>query len=580
MGAKIQVRRITDITLADIVTRKTARAQLDLNGTSKEQCKVCPKPVWFSAFFDGTGNNFDADGQGRTEENQVKYSNVAKLAGFAHVKRGEMPRTYLGYIEGVGTPCNKPGVNDSGQGLDGAMGMAAAAKGAARIEWMLQELQRRVAEHMPFVNQINIAVFGFSRGATLARAFVRKLAETVANWDGQNLTWRQAAANGEHPRVVVYFLGIFDTVASTGFGGSHAESMVKSAAPGLAMTIPVIGPSLSLTAGGVLREIDKGGHAVWAQDLAIPAYVQRCVHFLAGHELREKFPADSVRVNQVLPPNCEEQVYPGVHSDVGGGYAYAKAAYQEDRVNELARVPLCNMYIEAYKAGVPLVDPTQVLARSGKLFDISPELERVFKNYIDRAPVWINDKLETAVIWHMNQYYEWRESRRRRLADHRLNPVQRDSYMTITDDEWASDVQSIAKSCTGYLRSPVGVQKSAIFDAYRKKLISSMKPEERQNFDLFFDKYVHDSIAGFKKQMKEASSALAMTERSRWSINRKYFVGRRGNRYLYWRYESDGTAYADVKFDDNNVPENYDSPEARRARQGELESRDYQRATR
>jgi hypothetical protein len=325
-----------------------------------------------------------------------------------------------------------------------------------------------------------------------------------------------------------------------------------------------------------MREVDKGGHAVWAQDLAIPEYVDRCVHFVAGHEVREKFPGDSVRQNKTLPSNCVETVYPGMHSDVGGGYGPANDSYQEGRANELARIPLCHMYIEAFKAGVPLDLPAQVLARSGALFNISSELESAFNGYMGAAPEWIHERIESAIVWHMNRYYEWRESRRRRMGDRRLIPVKVDPYMHVTDAEWEVDVLAIARGRTGFFRGGTGVQESAIFDAYQRKLVGSMKPGERKEFDLLFDKYVHDSIAGFKKQMKEASSALGMTELSRWSINRKYFMGRRGNRFLFWRYESDGTAYADIKFDDSGVAENYDSEEAKRARQGDLEAREFQ----
>jgi hypothetical protein len=334
---------------------------------------------------------------------------------------------------------------------------------------------------------------------------------------------------------------------------------------------------LGSVAGGVLRGLDKGGHAVWANDLAIPPYVRRCVHYVAGHEVREKFPSDSIRRNRVLPDNSVEWVFPGMHSDVGGGYAASDPAYQEGRSNELARIPLNLMYIEAYKAGVPLDEPSVVMARAGALFSISPELERTFVNYMGAEPEWVKGSLETGIIWHMQRYYEWRESRRRRMKDGRLKVAVSDPYMAITDSEWESDVMAIASAQTGYFKSAVGVQKSAIFDAYKHKLLSTMKPEERADFDLFFDKYVHDSIAGFKKQMRDAGAAVALTELSRWSINRKYFVGKRDGRFMYWRYESDGTAYADVKFDDTNVNENYDSVEAKRARQGAIEAREYGR---
>ncbi|MDW9256591.1 hypothetical protein C7S16_0831 [Burkholderia thailandensis] len=38
---------------------------------------------------------------------------------------------------------------------------------------------------------------------------------------------------------------------------------------------------------------------------------------MSAHEVRQAFPLDSVRVDKTYPGNCEEVVYPGVHSDVG-----------------------------------------------------------------------------------------------------------------------------------------------------------------------------------------------------------------------------------------------------------------------
>ncbi|AHI74244.1 hypothetical protein BTRA_1661 [Burkholderia thailandensis USAMRU Malaysia  len=48
--------------------------------------------------------------------------------------------------------------------------------------------------------------------------------------------------------------------------------------------------------------------------------------------------------------NCEEVVYPGVHSDVGGGYG----PEEQGREQDLSLIPLRHMYAEALRAGVPL----------------------------------------------------------------------------------------------------------------------------------------------------------------------------------------------------------------------------------
>ncbi|MBN3851850.1 DUF2235 domain-containing protein [Paraburkholderia sp. Ac-20340] len=520
------IRRITDLTPRDSQTRNKQREALD--SSDKDNCKVCPKPVWFSAFFDGTGNNFQADGNGSTKADAVQYSNIAKLWQFAHVEDGAMPRTVRRYIEGVGTPCAK--VGDSGGGLDKALGMASARKGELRLRWMLNELNKHVGTHMPAVSQINISVFGFSRGATEARAFVRMLTEHLAEAEGNKLWWRQKNMNGTRPEVVVYFLGILDTVASTGFGGSKLESNLEWS----------LGPVLG---GALYGFVDEGGHAAWANDLRIPAYVRQCVHFVASHECREKFPSDSVREDQTVPSNCVETYYPGMHSDVGGGYT---SNSQEGRTNELANVPLNNLYIEAWKAGVPLKPPAQVMETAGALFAISPELEDLWNVYMAQGneqasgPAPGGSRLETHVIWHMNRYYQWRASRSRRLHDGRLKPPGGvDHYMAITDAEWNDDTDQIRRMAGGFLTSTISDQMKAIDAATRVNgnWLGGLDPTLRQKFDRFFDLYVHDSIAGFKNQM--ADSYVSFAEASRWTTSRRYFMGKRDKKFLYWTYAGD-----------------------------------------
>lgn len=532
----LKIRRLTDITQDEERTRRSIRTRLNQEDNYAEACKTCPKPLWFTAFFDGTGNNSSVDGFPSIDAAKVKYSNITKLGMFAHPPDKDAPRlVYSAYIQGVGTPCAE--VDDTGKGIDKAIGMAAAGKGQARIDKMLEKLEEAVKKNWPFVSQINLAVFGFSRGATQARAFVRQLEKKLAYAQGNQLFWKAANGNNKQPEVVIYFMGLMDTVASIGFGGSRSESVAKAVVPGaVTVFVPFVGIILGPAAGGVLHAVDEGGHAEWANDLAIPAYVRKCVHYVAGHEAREKFPSDSVRRDQEMPANCVETVYPGMHSDVGGGYAPADPASQEGRSNELARIPLCHMYIEAYKAGVPFKAPAEVLATAGALFEISPELERVFDVYMDGAPE--GGALESTIIWHMNRYYEWRESRRRRLKDGRLKPPGGvDPFMAVTDAEWEKDVVNVAENRTGWIKTNSYPHEQAMFDAYKRKLVGAMQPAQRADFDLFFDRYMHDSIAGFKKQMRDESRALAMTELSRWSVNRQIFMGKRGKQFLYWRYE-------------------------------------------
>jgi hypothetical protein len=59
------LNHISDISFSDNMLRKEARASLEGLGVFAIDSKVCPKPVWYTAFFDGTGNNAAQDGHGK-----------------------------------------------------------------------------------------------------------------------------------------------------------------------------------------------------------------------------------------------------------------------------------------------------------------------------------------------------------------------------------------------------------------------------------------------------------------------------------------------------------------------------------
>lgn len=545
------VRRLTDLTPNEKIARNIYRTELGRVQTLSTLTE-CKKPVWISCFFDGTGNNYFEDGKGSTDASKTSYSNVAKLWRFASPRDGELDRTYSIYAQGVGTPFAE--VGDTGTGIDKATGMANAAKGQARIGWVLEEFKKRVDMHMPHVNQINVAVFGFSRGSAEARAFVHQLAAKCGQI-GENLVWTHSNGHGvnQPPRLVFYYMGILDTVASVGYGGSRIEKALPLAVAG---TLAPIG----MVAGGTLRAIDDGGHAAWAKDLSIPSYVRFCEHFVASHEVREKFPSDSVRQNLAIPQNCRETFYPGMHSDVGGGYS---PITQEGRTNELANIPLCNLYLSAYAAGVPFKTPAEVIASAGALFNISDDLQKCFENYmtlVSEGSKGGTSQLEQQVINHMNNYYHWRWGRTERALKlrskpdeavrvtergYKINSGEYDRYMLITDEEWETDVKNIAEKKTGFFTSKTYPHEDVIFEAWKGTLRKSLSPAKLALFDRFFDYYVHDSIAGFKNQMSD--SGVGFVEFSRWARNRQYFMGKRGEKYLYWRYEGEAPATSGTK---------------------------------
>src|SRR5690606_33058668 len=87
-----------------------------------------------------------------------------------------------------------------------------------------------------------------------------------------------------------------------------------------------------------------------------PGLVKCCRHFVAAHEQRSCFPLDSIRNEDGRYPGfAREVVYPGVHSDVGGGYTKNEQGKARNGTHELlSQIVLHDLYAEAFAAGAPL----------------------------------------------------------------------------------------------------------------------------------------------------------------------------------------------------------------------------------
>lgn len=90
----------------------------------------------------------------------------------------------------------------------------------------------------------------------------------------------------------------------------------------------------------------------------------------------------------------EEIVYPGVHSDVGGGYGPGEQGRGRDDADKLSQVPLLDMYREARKAGVPLdINGPGIGADVIAAFKVSAGLKQAFAAYVKRARTIITRKI-------------------------------------------------------------------------------------------------------------------------------------------------------------------------------------------
>ncbi len=105
------------------------------------------------------------------------------------------------------------------------------------------------------------------------------------------------------------------------------------------------------------------GHMSWAdgnQQLPGGGLVKRCLHLFASHEQRLCFPLESIRRESGgYPVNSVEVIYPGVHSDLGGGYPpgdQGKGTGENDGLL-LSQIALNDLYADAFAHGAPFKVP-------------------------------------------------------------------------------------------------------------------------------------------------------------------------------------------------------------------------------
>ncbi|MCW8978615.1 MAG: type VI secretion system PAAR protein [Marinobacter sp.] len=235
-------------------------------------------------FFDGTANHKDNDKHLPDRD----ITNVAKL--FDLYESGANSERI--YIPGPGTIAGHiaPDGFDAREDIIGlALGVGPEG-GHKRIQTAITALNDILDESKPDV--VVLDVFGFSRGAALARHFVNLVNEWPASiilpeinepsLSTSVVSFRKLNAFPRDITARVGFIGLFDTVGSFYLPGNQNN----------------------LDFNVNLR----------------PDSADRIVHLTAHHEIRRNFPLSSIREPAGLPSNFSEIALPGVHSDVGGGY--------------------------------------------------------------------------------------------------------------------------------------------------------------------------------------------------------------------------------------------------------------------
>jgi hypothetical protein len=538
-------------------------------GVPGESCKT---NLFFGFFFDGTKNNYELTDKNKekTHSNIARLYDCYPGLSVPGVLPKETDWTYNParythffrvYVPGVASPLKE--AHDSGKGLDYTLGAAIGNRGEARIVWaliqavnnvhryfkkkplisteetndllhklkldkttlremrpgswgdllrkknekdletraefekILQRLHSAISQHWVdkilgrppkidpgIVKKIYISIFGFSRGATQARAFSNwlvALCKLDAMLRGKGDTMTLGGFEVEFS-----FMGLFDTVASVGSANTFGNQW------GLG--------------GG-------NGHSAWADaevSLRIPDNIP-CVHLVAAHEVRRSFPLDSIAVNATLAGNCQEIVLPGVHSDLGGGYAPAEQGKGIDATGceMLSRIPLIYMYRQARLAGVPL----KLELANGVVkerFRVAPSTINAFNAYISKCETKAGSL--TRIMREQRRYYiQWRLLRRAtgKAPLESTGSYDRASQFDKNDLhsanlEFEKEIAEFERWLSAKEKAFQPKEQPPGFDQEHEReweqiatwwrTVAPLSPEAAT----FFDEYVHDSRAWFK----------------------------------------------------------------------------------
>jgi hypothetical protein len=349
----------------------------------------CRDVVHISIFFDGTGNNLEADIATKS------WSNVARMyeAAILDTKKSIFPI----YVAGVGTAYNGKAVNWmkaidvwredhlGGLGFGGGgtrrlrqghdevndrlrdvlienarrLGAETAKYAANATSQSFAEVNDVLGKHR-LIKIINMSFFGFSRGAALARAFSNRVIMRCKSENGQ------LAYAGNQMRF--NFLGIFDTVASFGVPSKNVRLPFEE------------------------------------RELVVSPRVERCVHYVAANEVRFAFPVDLIRKHGKLAGEWVEAVYPGVHSDVGGGYEPSSQAIDSN----YARIPMRDMMRESVTSGVRMLSYHQIEKSRRGLFDERFKCHEstllAYRNYVAVCGP-MSGTVEAQIKRHMEVFY-------------------------------------------------------------------------------------------------------------------------------------------------------------------------------
>jgi hypothetical protein len=250
------------------------------------------------------------------------------------------------------------------------------------------------------------------------------------------------------------------------------------------------------------------------------------VHYVAAHELRYSFPVDLIRKDGKLAGPWLEKVYPGVHSDIGGGYE----PNEQEISNNYARIPMRDMMREALLKGTRLMPYRDIENRDAPLFDsvfaCLPDTEEKYKAYISRCNP--SGAVEQCIQKHMEQLYSAYGTMHRQGIETVQERVRKDIWRRIGPSDIATELDAYKKARERARKTPAApILPVMAYKIGKGVYAQSIKPEQWQlnawestadkGVVDFIKAFVHDSKGGFLYNLEPFSyfSKRGIVESSR-----------------------------------------------------------------
>lgn len=269
---------------------------------------------------------------------------------------------------------------------DSEKGAALLGTGVAkRVDKAVKDFEKIVkdaAKDPRALKRIKIAVFGYDRGALVARTFASQLF-------GKECKLVKGETQFQGIPVECDFMGLFDSVSA-----SYADTLFIKAittAIGMVPTGGITRPVVRYLADGALQLVSLIKRRLEAVE--IPDQVKRVMHYLAANELRFYKRVDSLRKSQAKD-RITEVVFPGTQPDIGGGARNGDGG----KSNELAKLVARCMHREAWSSGVPMQ----------RLDQLAANYPAVLREFRSKTPLSVNgatytvDDLFQAYLRHVH----------------------------------------------------------------------------------------------------------------------------------------------------------------------------------